>query len=144
MRIERWNIGGWLAIGILLFPSCSTSFQNPNPVYRSYNQNHASNLHPLTTRTAAAPLSMGLNVGNILTKLPGRRRKLGSSIQPSDIRGNGRGSLGISKYYTENLERKSGKDYRWIKSLTKPLSHPMRYVRRQYNRRLLHVQVILC
>ena len=34
-------------------------------------------------------------------------------------------TLGISKHYFEEMEDRSGKDYRWIKPLTKPVSHVM-------------------
>jgi len=34
-------------------------------------------------------------------------------------------TLDISKHYFEELETRSGKDYRWIKPLTKPVSHVM-------------------
>ena len=34
----------------------------------------------------------------------------------------------ISKHYFEEMEGRSGKDYRWIKPLTKPVSHVMMYV----------------
>ena len=37
-------------------------------------------------------------------------------------------SLDISKHYFDEMETRSGKDYRWIKPLTKPVSHAMRYV----------------
>jgi hypothetical protein len=36
--------------------------------------------------------------------------------------------LGIAKGYLGKLERKSGKDYGWIKPLTQPLSRLMKYV----------------
>lgn len=35
-------------------------------------------------------------------------------------------SLDISKHYFDEMETRSGKDYRWIKPLTKPVSHAMR------------------
>lgn len=34
----------------------------------------------------------------------------------------------VSKHYFDEMEHRSGKDYRWIKPLTKPVSHVMRYV----------------
>ena len=37
-------------------------------------------------------------------------------------------TLDISKHYFEEMEDRSGKDYRWIKPLTKPVSHVMLYV----------------
>ena len=37
-------------------------------------------------------------------------------------------TLDISKHYFEEMEDRSGKDYRWIKPLTKPVSHVMMYV----------------
>lgn len=37
-------------------------------------------------------------------------------------------TLDISKHYFEEMEGRSGKDYRWIKPLTKPVSHVMMYV----------------
>lgn len=35
-------------------------------------------------------------------------------------------AMDISKHYFEEMEVRSGKDYRWIKPLTKPVSHAMR------------------
>ena len=34
----------------------------------------------------------------------------------------------VSKHYFEEMETRSGKDYRWIKPLKKPVSHAMMYV----------------
>jgi hypothetical protein len=34
-------------------------------------------------------------------------------------------TLGISKHYFEQMEERSGKDYRWIKPLSKPVSKVM-------------------
>ena len=34
-------------------------------------------------------------------------------------------TLGVSKHYFEQMEERSGKDYRWIKPLTKPVSKVM-------------------
>lgn len=34
----------------------------------------------------------------------------------------------VSKHFFDEMETRSGKDYRWIKPLTKPVSHVMRYV----------------
>lgn len=37
-------------------------------------------------------------------------------------------TLDVSKHYFDEMEDRSGKDYRWIKPLTKPVSHVMKYV----------------
>jgi hypothetical protein len=37
-------------------------------------------------------------------------------------------TLDVSKHYFDEMEDRSGKDYRWIKPLTKPVSHVMMYV----------------
>jgi hypothetical protein len=36
--------------------------------------------------------------------------------------------MDVSKHYFEEMEDRSGKDYRWIKPLTKPVSYVMMYV----------------
>ena len=116
MRFEKWNFG-WLAFGILLFPGTTnfcSCFQNPTQI-----QGFQSCVNP-HRRTP----SMALNIRGILTKLPNKRKR----IEKASVSRRKAKRLGVSKYYFEKLERSSGKDYAWIKPLTQPLSHAMRYV----------------
>jgi hypothetical protein len=115
MWFERYNFA-WLTFGILLFPETSlcTCFQNANQL-QIYNK--IVQVHPRIP-------SLELNARNIQPSLPSRRRKNKVKISRQ-----GKKTLRISKYYFENLEKKSGKDYAWIKPLTQPLSQAMRYVK---------------
>lgn len=122
MKVFRQHVGRldcFVTLLILLTtsPSCLCYVSIPTRT----NVGKVRNIRPLVPSTAPRPPSMNEN-GKMFPLKSASGKLLGRHHRQSK-------PLLAYKPYYERLEDSSGKDYAWIKPLTKPVSILMKYVR---------------
>ena len=110
-------------------PSSSSSSSSPRPIRRSVR----NYLVPYDPSSSAYNLSDNMSNGtssNLYSSNDANNISINDSIENSSSNNfvqdkTSTYTLGISRHFFEEMEERSGKDYRWIKPLTKPVSQVM-------------------